>query len=213
MLNLINKIEAAYLTYNSTVFPFIFVWIAVVWLLVKGKRHHIVKGILGLLVPEILCGYVAAEYAIPDNRAQKKRTFIFLVFIIILLQLGIGLRYTDEHFNMISNLTKTDDEVIQIVQTIKDNDCVTEKNESEIIRMMAPRKVASAVREYDSTITLLHGDRFGYSPWSSDQLMLEAEVYECNCLVVEQAYDFEERFLEEGFAKSFVTEHYVIYMR
>lgn len=211
MLNLVNEIKTAYVSYSSTMFPLIFVWIAVVYMLVKGKKQHIGKVLLGLLVPEVLCGYVAAEHAASDGRMQKKRAVFLFVFILVLIQLGIGLQYTNKHLKMISNPSKTDHEVIQIIQELYANN--TEAAASNDIRMMAPNDVAAAVREYEPGIVLLHGKRFGYSPWSDEQLMLEAKVYECNCLVVEQIHDSEERYLEDGFEKTLTTEHYVIYTR
>ncbi len=212
MLNLVNEIKTAYASYSSTIFPLIFVWIAVVYMLVKGKKQHIGKVLLGLFVPEVLCGYVAAEHAASDGRMQKKRVVFLLVFILVLIQLGIGLQYTNKHLKVISNPSKTDYEVIQIIQGVSADNAAPDGDLSGI-RMMAPAEVAAAVREYDPGIVLLHGKRFGYSPWSAEQLMFETKVYECNCLVVEQIYDSEERYLEEGFEKALTTEHYVIYTR
>lgn len=212
MLNLVNEIKTAYASYSNTVFPLIFVWIAVVYMLVKGRKQHVGKVLLGLLAPEVLCGYVAAEHAAPDGRGQKKRAVFLFVFILVLIQLGIGLQYTNKHLKMISNPSKTDYEVIQIIQGLSAETTAPDGDLSGI-RMMAPADVAAAVREYDPGIVLLHGKRFGYSPWSDEQLMIETEEYECNCLVVEQTYDSEERYMEEGFEKTLTTEHYVIYTR
>lgn len=211
MLNLVNEIKTAYVSYSSTIFPLIFVWIAVVYMLVKGKKQHIGKVLLGLFVPEVLCGYVVTEHATLDGKMQKKRAIFLLAFILVLIQLGIGLQYTDKHLKMISNPSKTDHEIIQMLQGL--HAASEEEAAPDDIRMMAPNDVAVAVREYDPGIVLLHGKRFGYSPWSDEQLMLETEVYKCNCLIVEQIHDSEERYLEEGFEKTLTTEHYVIYTR
>jgi hypothetical protein len=233
MLLLIDEIKTAYAGYSNSVFPLIFGLAAIVYLLVSAKKEQLqllwyelaafflltIPGIgnivlkvnadagqvwmvYGILAAGAVCGYVAAlAYAKGKTRLEKLGVFLLVA---VLLQCGIGFYYSGDRIGMISNLTKTGRETVEIADAIRD---------ASIERILAPTEISMEIREYDSDIAVLYGEGLAYTPYVFDQLMVEMDAYSCDGVVVAANYDNYDRFTEVGYLKVLQTENYILYAR
>ncbi|MCC3340700.1 MAG: hypothetical protein ACLT9M_12570 [Anaerobutyricum hallii] len=161
--------------------------------------HWMVYGILNIVS---VVGVAMTDYLI--NIPSKKEKIIVIVIYILLIQAGMGLNYTSQHLEFITNSYKISNEVMEIAEQLE----FVEKP-----RVLAPEEVAGELREYDTRFAVIYGEGLSFTQENLEQLQIETESYGCNCLVINSEYDNIEFFNSIGFSKIYNTEHYEVYAK
>lgn len=191
-----------------------------------GKENY---WIVFYLVPVIvLVAYGMTSFVCRQNRIRKMLVSVCIFMFIIFLAGTYD--YQNNLFYNIScnhNLEKVSDETIEISKMLSDIDDV---------KMIAADGVCSEIREYDSKIKLLYGNDIvssqPYGVWSNEkenlkqlyqsvkesenpleQMVVLAEQYSCNSIVIEEEYQNEEYMKNCGYKFQGETENYVIYVK
>ena len=169
MSGLWEDIKNAYFSYNGMGTNVFFLFVAIFYFLIINKKRqrnlliYEIFGILFLMTPGIangilnmsgqntdhwmvygilnivaVVGVVMTDYLI--NIPTKKEKIIVIVIYILLLQAGMGLNYTSQHLEFITNSYKISNEVMEIAEQLE----FVEKP-----RVLAPEQVAGELREYD----------------------------------------------------------------
>ena len=110
----------------------------------QNTDHWMVYGILNIVA---VVGVVMTDYLI--NIPTKKEKIIVIVIYILLLQAGMGLNYTSQHLEFITNSYKISNEVMEIAEQLE----FVEKP-----RVLAPEQVAGELREYDTRFAVIYGE-------------------------------------------------------
>ena len=222
MSGLWEDIKNAYFSYNGMGTNVFFLFVAIFYFLIINKKRqrnlliYEIFGILFLMTPGIangilnmsgqntdhwmvygilnivaVVGVVMTDYLI--NIPTKKEKIIVIVIYILLLQAGMGLNYTSQHLEFITNSYKISNEVMEIAEQLE----FVEKP-----RVLAPEQVAGELRE-----------GLSFTQENLEQLQMETDSYGCNCLVINSEYDNIEFFNSIGFSKIYNTEHYEVYAK
>lgn len=233
MSGLWEDIKNAYFSYNGMGTNVFFLFVAIFYFLIINKKRqrnlliYEIFGILFLMTPGIangilnmsgqktdhwmvygilnivsVVGVAMTDYLI--NIPSKKEKIIVIVIYILLLQAGMGLNYTSQHLEFITNSYKISNEVMEIAEQLE----FVEKP-----RVLAPEQVAGELREYDARFAVIYGEGLSFTQENLEQLQIEAESYGCNCLVINVEYDNTEFFNDIGFSKIYNTEHYEVYAK
>ena len=217
MSGLWEDIKNAYFSYNGMGTNVFFLFVAIFYFLITNKKRqrnlliYEIFGILFLMTPGIangilnivaVVGVVMTDYLI--NIPTKKEKIIVIVIYILLLQAGMGLNYTSQHLEFITNSYKISNEVMEIAEQLE----FVEKP-----RVLAPEQVAGELREYDTRFAVIYGEGLSFTQENLEQLQMETDSYGCNCLVINSEYDNIEFFNSIGFSKIYNTEHYEVYAK
>ena len=233
MSGLWEDIKNAYFSYNGMGTNVFFLFVAIFYFLITNKKRqrnlliYEIFGILFLVTPGIangilnmsgqktdhwmvygilnivsVVGVAMTDYLI--NIPSKKEKIIGIVIYILPLQAGMGLNYTSQHLEFITNSYKISNEVMEIAEQLE----FVEKP-----RVLAPEQVAGELREYDARFAVIYGEGLSFTQENLEQLQIEAESYGCNCLVINVEYDNTEFFNDIGFSKIYNTEHYEVYAK
>ena len=169
MSGLWEDIKNAYFSYNGMGTNVFFLFVAIFYFLIINKKRqrnlliYEIFGILFLVTPGIangilnmsgqktdhwmvygilnivsVVGVAMTDYLI--NIPSKKEKIIVIVIYILLIQAGMGLNYTSQHLEFITNSYKISNEVMEIAEQLE----FVEKP-----RVLAPEEVAGELREYD----------------------------------------------------------------
>ena len=175
MSGLWEDIKNAYFSYNGMGTNVFFLFVAIFYFLIINKKRqrnlliYEIFGILFLMTPGIangilnmsgqntdhwmvygilnivaVVGVVMTDYLI--NIPTKKEKIIVIVIYILLLQAGMGLNYTSQHLEFITNSYKISNEVMEIAEQLE----FVEKP-----RVLAPEQVAGELREYDMQLFMV----------------------------------------------------------
>ena len=170
MSGLWEDIKNAYFSYNGMGTNVFFLFVAIFYFLIINKKRqrnlliYEIFGILFLVTPGIangilnmsgqktdhwmvygilnivsVVGVAMTDYLI--NIPSKKEKIIVIVIYILLIQAGMGLNYTSQHLEFITNSYKISNEVMEIAEQLE----FVEKP-----RVLAPEEVAGELREYDT---------------------------------------------------------------
>ena len=223
MSGLWEDIKNAYFSYNGMGTNVFFLFVAIFYFLIINKKRqrnlliYEIFGILFLVTPGIangilnmsgqktdhwMVGVAMTDYLI--NIPSKKEKIIVIVIYILLIQAGMGLNYTSQHLEFITNSYKISNEVMEIAEQLE----FVEKP-----RVLAPEEVAGELREYDTRFAVIYGEGLSFTQENLEQLQIETESYGCNCLVINSEYDNIEFFNSIGFSKIYNTEHYEVYAK
>lgn len=233
MSGLWEDIKNAYFSYNGMGTNVFFLFVAIFYLLITNKKRqrnlliYEIFGILFLMTPGIangilnmsgqktdhwmvygilnivsVVGVAMIDYLI--NIPSKKEKIIVIVIYILLIQAGMGLNYTSQHLEFITNSYKISNEVMEIAEQLE----FVEKP-----RVLAPEQVAGELREYDTRFAVIYGEGLSFTQENLEQLQMETDSYGCNCLVINSEYDNIEFFNSIGFSKIYNTEHYEVYAK
>ena len=209
MSGLWEDIKNAYFSYNGMGTNVFFLFVAIFYFLIINKKRqrnlliYEIFGILFLMTPGIangilnmsgqntdhwmvygilnivaVVGVVMTDYLI--NIPTKKEKIIVIVIYILLLQAGMGLNYTSQHLEFITNSYKISNEVMEIAEQLE----FVEKP-----RVLAPEQVAGELREYDTRFAVIYGEGLSFTQENLEQLQMETDSYGCNCLVINSEYD------------------------
>ena len=208
MSGLWEDIKNAYFSYNGMGTNVFFLFVAIFYFLIINKKRqrnlliYEIFGILFLMTPGIangilnmscqntdhwmvygilnivaVVGVVMTDYLI--NIPTKKEKIIVIVIYILLLQAGMGLNYTSQHLEFITNSYKISNEVMEIAEQLE----FVEKP-----RVLAPEQVAGELREYDTRFAVIYGEGLSFTQENLEQLQMETDSYGCNCLVINSEY-------------------------
>lgn len=148
MSGLWEDIKNAYFSYNGMGTNVFFLFVAIFYFLIINKKRqrnlliYEIFGILFLMTPGIangilnmsgqntdhwmvygilnivaVVGVVMTDYLI--NIPTKKEKIIVIVIYILLLQAGMGLNYTSQHLEFITNSYKISNEVMEIAEQLE----------------------------------------------------------------------------------------------
>lgn len=228
-----TDIKNAYFSYNGMGINLFFGFAAVLYLLFlheKKQRNLLIYEIFGILLlvtpllsnvilqaggdasenwitygclnTAVIAAFAATDYLmkVPSGR---ERLFVVVMYVLI-LQAGMTLNYTSEHFSVLKNGYKVPAEVLDIAESI---------DFLEQPRILAPAEVAGGLREYDTKYAVIYGEGLSFTPENLEQLQLEMESYGCNCVVIETEYDSAEFFDQMGFRKIDTTGHFEVYAK
>lgn len=204
MSGLWEDIKNAYFSYNGMGTNVFFLFVAIFYFLITNKKRqrnlliYEIFGILFLMTPGIangilnmsgqktdhwmvygilnivsVVGVAMTDYLI--NIPTKKEKIMFIVIYILLIQAGMGLNYTSQHLEFITNSYKISNEVMEIAEQLE----FVEKP-----RVLAPEEVAGELREYDTRFAVIYGEGLSFTQENLEQLQIETESYGCNCLVI-----------------------------
>lgn len=236
MIQIIDEIKNAYQSYNTYGFPLVFVYVAVVYLMLSGQKSKRVlyqytllslllltlPGILNILLrikPDkgqtwmiyaIIPGGVICAYALTEywaSIAGTRRRIAAIGFSFFLVLLGIGLNISTERLGGYFNWYRADKQVVEIGKMLE--------GEKEI-RMLAPDFVAEQIREVNPEVSVIYGLEHTYSPQDASYLVYELETYKCNTFVIEKDYETDVAktvFEQNGFTKSFETAEYAVFQK
>ena len=196
MSGLWEDIKNAYFSYNGMGTNVFFLFVAIFYFLIINKKRqrnlliYEIFGILFLMTPGIangilnmsgqntdhwmvygilnivaVVGVVMTDYLI--NIPTKKEKIIVIVIYILLLQAGMGLNYTSQHLEFITNSYKISNEVMEIAEQLE----FVEKP-----RVLAPEEVAGELREYDTRFAVIYGEGLSFTQENLEQLQIE-DVY------------------------------------
>ena len=192
MSGLWEDIKNAYFSYNGMGTNVFFLFVAIFYFLIINKKRqrnlliYEIFGILFLMTPGIangilnmsgqntdhwmvygilnivaVVGVVMTDYLI--NIPTKKEKIIVIVIYILLLQAGMGLNYTSQHLEFITNSYKISNEVMEIAEQLE----FVEKP-----RVLAPEQVAGELREYDTRFAVIYGEGLSFTQENLEQLQL-----------------------------------------
>ena len=226
-------IKNAYFSYNGLGINLFFLFVCIIYILILNQKKHRnlliyeIFGILLLMTPGIancilkagdgaqegwmlygilnvaaVVAYVAVKYLMEIQKKSEK--VLILVMYIILLQAGMNINYTGNHFMRTTNLYKISQETIQIAKNI---------DHIEQPRILAPESVGSELREYDTKYAVIYGEGLSFTQDNIDQLQIEIASYGCNCVILNTEYENQEILNNIGFSKIKNTEHYVVYAK
>ncbi len=178
MSGLWEDIKNAYFSYNGMGTNVFFLFVAIFYFLIINKKRqrnlliYEIFGILFLVTPGIangilnmsgqktdhwmvygilnivsVVGVAMTDYLI--NIPSKKEKIIVIVIYILLIQAGMGLNYTSQHLEFITNSYKISNEVMEIAEQLE----FVEKP-----RVLAPEEVAGELREYDTRFAVIYGE-------------------------------------------------------
>ena len=158
--------------------------------------------VYGILFPVLYLAYSGTEGL---SAARKKTEWLagILVFC-ILLQAGMGFYYRRQPFSLCTNPYKISEEVLQLAEHV---------DELEQKRVLAPELVATQLRRYSIDIYVPYGEGLSYTQEYLPQLLVEADAYGCNCIVINAEFDDAEGFTEAGYTLADTTESYLLYVR
>jgi len=220
-------------SYNEKAYPLIFLFLALIYFILKEKKEHRslliyeIFGILLLVTPfignkiitlgagkesnwpvyGILCTIPVTAYVVTEvfqERKEKKERVKCLVVLLLVIQLGLGFSVTGDAFVIPKNLQKTPAWVCEVAAILEED---TEWY------VMAPTQIAGGLREYDSRIRVFFDSAYTDKQENLELLLSEAEIHGCNCIILEEEYDNEELMQSGGFIRFADIEKYIIYIK
>lgn len=236
MIQIIDEIKNAYQSYNTYSFPLIFIYVAVIYLMLSGQKgerilyRYILLSLLLLTLPGLLNillrikpdkGQTWMIYAIIPggaictcalteywaNIADARKRIAAIGCSVLLILLGIGLNVSEERLGGNFNWYRADKQVVEIGKTLE---------EEKGIRMLAPDLVAEQIREVNPEVEVIYGMEHTYSPQDASYFIYELETYKCNTFVIEKDFETDVAkavFEQNGFTKSFETMDYVVFQK
>ena len=226
-------IRDAYQAYSTSVCNLGFLFIALVYFIVKNKekeRSLLIYEVLGIVVLAtpvlanrlltvggnygnywmlyvILCAAVMIAYAGADvlsEMKEKKEKILVAICFAVALQFGIGFAYTAEAFALPMNTAKASPEVV----------CMSEALETvEAPCVIAPAEAATELKKYNKDIKIIYGSDVSYNSGDLEQFIASAESYNCNCLIIETGMENEALLNEAGYQVLEITENYQLYTK
>lgn len=224
-------LKSVFNSYDKNAFPLIFLFIALVYFLVKAKKKYTnllmfeIFGILLLVTPfignkivtlgagreanwpvyGILCVISLTAYIIIEvvSEQQSKKEKLFLMFVLLLtVQLGLGFSITGKQFTVPGANQKLSDTAVEVAKLF-----VTKKEPY----VMAPAELAGDIREYSDEIRVFYTE--GYNELQKDLRLLqsEAEYYGCNYIILHVENDEEPIMTGGGYDMRTCIGEYVIY--
>lgn len=226
-------LKSVFNLYDKQAFPLIFLFIALVYFLVKAKKNHTnllifeIFGILLLVTPfignrivtlwagqeanwpvyGILCIIPLTAYVIievvSEEQDRKSKSSMLLV-LLLAVQLGLGFEVTGEQFSQPKANRKLSDTAVELAETLSGG------NEPYV---MAPAELAGDIREYSKLIRLFYTD--SYNELQKDLILLqnEAEYYGCNYIILHIQNDNEKMMTAGGYHVSAHVGEYVLYQK
>lgn len=220
-------------SYNEKAYPLLFLFLALIYFILKEKKEqrglliYEIFGILLLVTPfignkiitlgageesnwpvyGILCtipvtAYIATELF--HERKGKKERCQFLIVLLLVIQLGLGFSVTGEAFIAPGNLQKTLALARETAEILGDD---TEWY------VMAPKQIAGGLREHNDSIRVFFDSTYTDMQEDLKLLQSEAEIYGCNCIILEKEYDDEELMQAGGFTRLARVREYIIYIK
>lgn len=224
-------LKSVFDSYDKNAFPLIFVFIALIYLVVKAKKEQTnllifeIFGILLLVTPFIgnkivtlwagneanwtaygvLCAIPLTAYVIVDvvqEEHDKKGKMALLLALLVTVQLGLGFSVTGEQFSLPGISGKISDTAVEVAELL-----VT-KNDPYV---MAPVELAGDIREYSKDIQVFYTE--GYNELQKDLTLLqpEADYYGCNVIILHVQNDKEAMMTAGGYGTRVCIGEYVIY--
>ena len=223
-------LKSVFNSYNDA-FPLIFLFIAMIYFLVKAKKNYVellmyeIFGILLLVTPfignkivtlgagkeanwpayGILCVIPLTSYVMIDVVSGEKgrKGKLFMLFALMFtIQSGLGFSVTDEQFSTPGKDGKLFGIAIEVADVLGDSDDAY---------AMVPNELAGDIREYSDSIRVFYTE--SYSELQKDLTLLqrEAEYYGCNYVVLNKENDMEKTMTDGGYSIRVCVGEYVIY--
>ena len=218
-------------SYNEKAYPLLFLFLALIYFILKEKKEqrslliYEIFGILLLVTPfignkivtlgagkesnwpvyGILCTIPVTAYVGTELLQERKKERVrYLIVFLIVVQLGLGFSITGEAFAFPKNLQKTPALVRETAAILGDD---------REWYVMAPEQIAGRLREYDDRISVFFNSTYGDMQEDLELLQNEAEIYGCNCIILEKEYDNEELMQDGGFIRLASVRDYIIYIK
>lgn len=226
-------LKSVFNLYDKQAFPLIFLFVALVYFIVKAKKKYTnllifeIFGILLLVTPfignkivtlwagqeanwpvyGILCMIPLTAYviieAVSEEKSRKSKCSLLLV-LLLAVQLGLGLLTTEEQFSLPGTSSKLSDTAIELAETLSSG------NEPYV---MSPVELAGDIREYSKAIRVFYTD--SYNELQKDLILLqnEAEYYGCNYIILHVQNDNEKMMTAGGYRVNAHVDEYVLYQK
>ena len=218
-------------SYDKKAFPLIFVFIVLIYFIVKSKKHQVnllmfeIFGILLLVTPfignkivtlgaikeanwpvyGILCVIPLTAYVIVDvvkEEPDKKAKWMLLLALLVVVQSGLGFSVTREQFTLPGAYSKISDTAVKIAEVL-----ATE----EEVYVMAPIELAGDIREYSNKIRVFYTESYNELQKNLELLQNEAEYYGCNYIILYAENDKETMMTAGGYEMRVCIGEYVMY--
>ena len=226
-------LKSAFNSYNGSAYALIFLFMAVIYLLLRNKKTeqnlliYEIFGILLLVTPfvgnkiltigaggdadwsvyGILCAIPVTAYvaveALKETATKKERCMLGIALLIV-MQFGLGFSVTGDQFGLPQNTKKISETTMSIVEEL---DLTSE------VHVMAPMELAGELREYSTDIHVLYDESYPGLQQDLELLQREADVYGYDCIILDAVYDNEEIMETGGYEKKACVESYVIYIK
>lgn len=175
------------------------------------------------LLPIILViGYTATHLI--SMQSDRKNTIIVTTFILVTIMLSGSLVYTKSNFQIPDNYFKIPDAAIEISEIVQEDREKT--GEALDTKLAAPHSLASTIRQYDASISMVYGrrpedtgieniidlaDQLNY--WGPDMDMIVEIILEYNCkyIVLNENQVPTSTPEESGFTELGHAQHYIVY--
>lgn len=228
-----TDIKNAYFSYNGMGVNLFFWFIAVIYLLVINREKYknlllyeifgmllfVTPGIAnylfktgggtekgwmlyGILNVTAFAAYAATDYFF-SVKGKGEKIFVVVMYL-VLLQAGMSINYTADHFTVAKNMYKIAPETFEIASGIEF---------LEEPRILAPDEVGRGLREYDTRYAVIYGEGLSFTQENINQLQVEIASYGCNCVILNTEYENQEVLNNIGFSKVCSTENYVVYAK
>lgn len=231
---LLESIRGDWQEYSLSTISLVLYWLMLAWLLLYEKeklKNNIF--IYSILVPLMLVALEVASTLFLGGRSLgkiflllplgilipygamrvsegfrwgKKKWLVILLYAII-IQAGISMRYENAPMLGGMNIYKVSPDVIQYVEYIN------EWSDIEEPFLLAPEEIASQIQEYDVDIRVAYGAGYDYFDGNLEQLILQMDAFDCNCLMVPLEYDDEEYVKAHGYRLVVTDEGYALYAK
>ena len=233
MREVFESIKSSWQSFGLDTVSLVFYWLAIAWFLLyrKDRKNNniylyavfITLLVIGLqavlavlgrapmdklfyLLPEaILVGYVSVE--IFADRIPVKKKWIIILLYAIIIQAGMGWRFTTDYAFANYNDRKISSTVMQMA------DCIEAVEEIDEPVLLAPEEIATQIQEYDTDIKVAYGEGYHYSEDNLEQLVYEMTTYGCNFAVIKHVYDDEDWMKEQGFTQVIIFDGYSLYYK
>ena len=226
-------LKSVFDSYNGKVFPLISFFVVLIYFLVKNKKEqrnlliYEIFGILLFITPfignklvtlggdneanwplyGILCIVPLLGYAMVDvlqSKSEKKDRIVLLVCLLLAVQMSFGLNVTGEQYSLPGRYQKISKTAIALADMVD----VTKEP-----YVMAPKEVASDIREYNPEIRVFYNDSYTGLQKDLKLLQSEADFYGCNYIILNAEYDNEKVMSAGGYGERICIETYVIYTK
>lgn len=232
MLLRLTVLKSAFNSYSTSACSLLFLFMAVIYLLIKNKKSqqslliYQIFGILLLVIPfignkiltlktegridwpiyGILCVIPMMAYIVTEllqGAKSKKDGFVLFAVFLVTVQLGFGFDVTGEQFFLPQNMKKISTATMDIAEKL---------DEAEW-HIMAPAEMAGELREYSTNIHVLYKENYLELQQNLGLLLQEAAAYGGDCIILNTEYDNAEVMIAGGYVQFACVEDYVIYIK
>lgn len=224
-------LKSVFNSYDKNAFPLIFLFIVLVYFLIKAKKNHTnllifeIFGILLLVTPfignkivtlwaereanwpvyGILCIIPLVAYIITEVMSEEqtlKGRVSMLLVLLLAVQLGLGFSITGEQFCLPKANSKLPDTAVEVAEVLI---CGEEPY------VMAPVELAGNIREYSDEIRVFYTESYNELQKDLKLLQSEAEYYGCNYIILHNTNDKAKTMTDAGYEMCANVGAYVIY--